>query len=278
MTAALVASLIAAAVAAGASAYSEYKKSEAADKAKQEAEKNVKKAEQEAADIKQKVQQHNETVNGYGTAQDVTDYAKAARSTDFKKMYTDFWDKNGDGVVDENDVDEFTYDKQVSDFYNPNRERLLGAVTKQLQGTAGGSGMAHSTYGLESIASGVADKNEQLYANALSQYNTDRNQAYQSWNDYLTQRRAQYDNLVGATNSNLSNMKGLADSYLEEQQNEFSDLMNAIIAGQNMTQAARNTAAQTGNYTADYGSSAAAGANAFGTVYTATAPTNKNAF
>ena len=275
----LIVAGVAAAVAAGASAYSEYNKSKAASNAKSQANQNAANAQQWADNLVKTVQLHNASTSGYGTAQDAANYADAVRGTNYIDLYNQFWDKNGDGIVDDSDISEFSYNKSVEDFMNPNKERLLGALTKQLQGTAAGSGMAHSTYGLQNIANGVADKNEMLYANALSQYNSDRQFAYQNWNDYLTQKREQYNNLVGATTSNMEQLKGLADSFLEEQQDEFSDLMNAYIAGQNMVQGAQNTAAQTGNYTFDLGSVIGNGANAFGTLYGATASTgNKNAF
>lgn len=274
---ALIGSLIVGAIVAGASAYSEYKANESAKDAKEEARKQAEKQEEWAKQLISLVQQHNATTNGYGTLEDVQKYRDAVNKTDYLSFFNSFYDKDGDGVAD--DVDEFNYGKSVEDFLNPNREKLIGEVAKRTQAMAGGSGMGRSYDGVRAIASDVADKNEQLYSNALSQYNSDRDFAYKSWTDYLTKKREQYNDLVGAVNNNNNQLKDLADAYLKEQQDEFSNLINAQLAGNGVVTNAYNTVNATGNYTTDYGKIVGNGVNAFGTVYGATANTkNTNQF
>ena len=40
-------------------------------------------------------------------------------------MYSDFYDKNNDGIIDDEDIEEFNYGKSKEDFYNKNAEKIL---------------------------------------------------------------------------------------------------------------------------------------------------------
>lgn len=260
----LIAAGITAAVVAGATAYSEYKASEAASEAKKAAQENAEATRAWAEKLIQDVQEHNKNTSGYGTAQDVENYGNATRNTDYVDMYNKFWDKDGDGKAD--DPDEFNYNKSIDDFLNPNRDKLIGTVAKNTLSSAFGGGMGRSWDGANQMATAVADKNEQLYANALNEYKGDREFAYKSWSDFLQRKREQYNDLVGATKDNNDALKGLADEYLAEQRDEFSNLVNAQIAAQNMVTGANNTVANTGNYTYDYAKPIVNGVAAFGAV------------
>lgn len=270
----LIATGILAAATAAATAYSEHKKSEAAKDAKEEARKNAEEYTKWAQNLINQVTAHNATINGYGSSQDVQNYKDAVSKTDYLDMYNKFWDKDGDGIAD--DPSEFEYNKSVEDFLNPNRDKLVGEIAKKTQGMAAGAGMGRSYDGAMAVGRDIADKNEQLYANALTQYNGDREFAYKSWSDYLTQKRNQYNDLIGAVQGNNNQLKDLADAYLKEQQDEFSNLINAQMAAQGVVVNGNNTVAQTGNYTTDYGAIVGNGVNAFGTMYQATAKPTSN--
>lgn len=261
--------VIVGAIVAGASlassAYSNYKANEAAKDAKNEAKKQAAEYAKWANELVNEVSRHNATTNGYGTLADVGNYRDVVNKLDYEAMYNKFWDRNGDGIAD--DPDEFNYGKNVEDFYNPNRQKLIDNVALKTMGAALGAGGGRSTDAAIQVGNAVADKNEQLYSNALNAYNSDREFAYKSWSDYLTQRRNQYNDLVGATNSNVELLKGLADSYLEEQQNEFSNLINAKMAAQGVVVNGNNAVNATGNYTPDYGQTVGNAVNAFGTMY-----------
>lgn len=250
-----------------ASAYSNNKASEAAREAKDEARKQSAEYAKWSQELVNEVSRHNANTNGYGTLEDVGNYRDAVKKLDYEGMYNKFWDRNGDGIAD--DPEEFNYGKTVDDFYNPNRQKLIDNVALKTMGAALGAGGGRSTDAAIQVGNAVADKNEQLYSNALNAYNSDREFAYKSWADYLTQRRNQYNDLVGSTKSNVELLKGLADSYLEEQQNEFSNLINAKMAAQGVVVNGNNAVNATGNYTPDYGQAIGNAANAFGTMYQA---------
>lgn len=262
---ALIAGAIVAGVTAAASAYSDYKNRKAADAAKEEARQQAAEYAKWAENLVKEVQAHNRNTNGYGTAQDVQDYRDVASKLDYVDMYNKFWDKDGDGIAD--DPDEFNYDKTVEDFYNPNRQKLVDNVALKTMGSALGAGSGRSTDAAIQVGNAVADKNEQLYNNALSAYNSDREFNYKKWSDYLTQRRQQYNDMVGSVNNNVELLKGLADAYLTEQQNEFSNLINAKMAAQGVVVNGNNAVNATGNYTTDYGAMVGNSVNAFGTTY-----------
>ena len=61
----------------------------------------------------------------YATKEDLDNYLNNIRNTSYMDMYSDFYDKNNDGIIDDEDIEEFNYDKSKEDFYNKNAEKIL---------------------------------------------------------------------------------------------------------------------------------------------------------
>lgn len=251
--------IMAVAGAAGA-AISEYNESSAAGRAKSDARKNEEQVRQWAESLKKQVKDHYDSTRDlYGTEQDVKNYQDLARNTDFGDVFNEFYDLDGDGVAD---TESFSFDKTAGDYYNENSQKIIGDVMKKAQGTAAAAGMGRSYDGLNSMIQAGIDKDEQLWNDAQANYRADRGQAYSEWNGYMQQKNAQYNALVNAMSGDLSVAKDLATMYQTNAQNEFEDLMNADIAGQQAVQTAAQTTASTGNDTFDWGKILTGGASA----------------
>lgn len=244
--------LIAMGIAAGAGIASNVANYFSAKDAKKAAMENEEKTRQWAQGLKDSVRQHYDQSRGlYGTEQDVQDYLDKVRGYDQEKLYNEFYDLDGDGVAD---TEKFEFGGSVDDYYNKNSEKIIGDVMRKAQGVAAGQGMGRSYDALQGMLQAGIDKDEQMWQDANSNYNQARNQAYSEWNSYLNQKNNQYNAIVQAMQGDLSASQGLAQMFQTNAQNEFEDLMNAEIAGQNAVQGAANTTANTGNYTFDLGS------------------------
>jgi hypothetical protein len=138
------------------------------------------------------------------------------------------------------DFDEFDYDKTVDDFYNPNKDKIIDATAKTTQQTASGSGIGRGTGAATAIATDVADKNEALYNDALTQYNTDKASEYQEYSDYIDKNQNKLNALSQATNTQITNLGTVANAVSENEQNEFEDTLGA----QQNANTAYNTAKQ----------------------------------
>lgn len=247
----VTAALIAGGLALGMGAIDAISGSRAASKSKSAAKAAEAETREWAQGIKDKTAQHYAETEGlYGSEEDVQKYLDKARGMDMEALYNEFYDLDGDGKAD---VDSFSFDKSAEDYVNANREKILGDVMKKAQGVAAGAGMGRSYDGLAKMISDAEDKDEQLWNDANSQYNQARSQAYQEWNSFLQQKNNQYNAIVNAMNGDLSAMKGIADMFQQHEEDEFSDLMNAEIAGHNAVQNAQNTTMNTGNYTTNFG-------------------------
>lgn len=138
------------------------------------------------------------------------------------------------------DFDEFDYDKTVDDFYNPNKDKIIDATAKTTQQTASGAGIGRGTGAATKIATDVADKNEALYNDALTQYNTDKASEYQEYSDYIDKNQNKLNALSQATNTQITNLGTVANAVSENEQNEFEDTLGA----QQNANTAYNTAKQ----------------------------------
>ena len=166
----------------------------------------------------------------YATKEDLDNYLNNIRNTSYMDMYSDFYDNNNDGKIDDEDIEEFNnYNKSKEDFYNKNAEKILGNTMNVSQGAAASKGMGRSYDGLAKMTKDVIDKDEELWNEAQDEYIEDYNQKYKTWSDYLTQKSNQYNAYLNAYNSDLSLQKGLADMYSTGEANEFQDLLNVNL-------------------------------------------------
>ena len=123
-------------------------------------------------------------------------------------------------LVADYDPNEFVYDAEdfdnnynVDDYYAPNREALIEKTGDAVQARAAGAGIGRGTGAANQIATAVADKNEDLYKDALAAMNQDRQFAYNLWNAKIQQGQNRLNQLKNAKDTQLSLYGGLAEDF-----------------------------------------------------------------
>lgn len=123
-------------------------------------------------------------------------------------------------LVEGYDPNEFVYDYEdfddnydVNDYYAPNREALIEKTGDAVQARAAGAGIGRGTGAANQIATAVADKNEDLYKDALAAMNQDRQFAYNLWNAKIQQGQNRLNQLKNAKDTQLSLYGGLAEDF-----------------------------------------------------------------
>ena len=150
--------------------------------------------------------------NSVGTQQDVDTYQDLVHNYDPNEFVYDF--------------DEFNYDKDVDDFYAPNKQAIIDKTADQLQHTAAGAGIGRGTGAANQIATGVAEKNESLYKDALNAYNQDRQFAYQIWNSNIQNQQNKLNQLRSAKDAQMAMYGNLANDFQEWNQNKIQQQMD----------------------------------------------------
>lgn len=118
------------------------------------------------------------------------------------------------------------YGKTVNDFVNPYYDQIIKATSDQLQHTAAGAGLGRGTGAALNIATGVAQKEDELYKTALDQYNRDRSQAYTEYSDYIKNKQAELDALNKAKAYQMDLYGSLAKDYYDTMDSEQTSKMN----------------------------------------------------
>lgn len=162
------------------------------------------------AQMKSEIDKYYSTA-GIGTSDDVTAYKNALQSYNPDDYVYNFGD--------------FSYGKDVSDFYDPNKDAIIKNATDAVSQSAAGSGVGRGTGAANAIATAAADKNEELYKDALSAYNSDRSEAYSEYSGYITAMQNKLNALNTGAQYNISNLGSLASDYETTQQNKISDTL-----------------------------------------------------
>ena len=194
---------------------------------------NLKTVEAQNASISSAIKDYyaNNSIAANTSSSDVGAYYKALREYNPSDYVYDFG--------------EFDYGKTVDDFYNPNKDKIIDATAKTTQQMASGAGIGRGTGAATAIATDVAEKNEELYKDALSQFNTDRAQNYTEYSDYIDKNQKKLDALSNATNTQLTNLGTVSSAVTANEQNEFEDTLGAQQAGYaayNTTKSAKDSA------------------------------------
>lgn len=173
-------------------AQSEREKREILEKAAQQLNTSVE-------DLRQKLRDYYEQNSSIGTQKDVEAYQQ---------------------LISEYDPNEFVYEAEdfdnnynVDDYYAPNREALIEKTGDAVQARAAGAGIGRGTGAANQIATAVADKNEELYKDALEAMNQDRQFAYNLWNAKIQQGQNRLNQLKNAKDTQLSLYGGLAEDF-----------------------------------------------------------------
>jgi hypothetical protein len=142
-------------------------------------------------------------------------------------------------LVHSYDPNEFVYDApefedkfDVNDYYAANKDAIIDKVADTIQHRAAGQGVGRGTGAANSIATGVAEKNEELYKDALAARNADRQFAYSLWQANILNARNRLKDLQEGKNTQLTLYGGLAKDYEDWQNANFQTQLD--IEKQNM--------------------------------------------
>lgn len=136
-------------------------------------------------------------------------------------------------LVDTYDPNEFVYDApefednfDVNDYYAANKEAIINKVADTLQHKAAGQGIGRGTGAANSIATGVAEKNEDLYKDALAAKNQDRQFAYNLWQTNIQNAQSRLKALQEGRQYQMGLYGSLADDYQNWQKAKFQTNMD----------------------------------------------------
>jgi gas vesicle protein len=131
-------------------------------------------------------------------------------------------------LIDNYDPNEFVYDApefndnfDVNDYYAANKDAIINKTADAIQARAAGQGIGRGTGAANAIATGVAEKNEELYKDALAARNSDRNFAYSLWQANIKNAQDKLRSLQEGTNTQLSLYGNLAEDYQNWQNAKF---------------------------------------------------------
>jgi len=147
-----------------------------------------------------------------GTAEDKLKYQELAHGFDPNEFVYDYED--------------FDNNYDVNDYYAANRQAIIDKTSDQLQATAAGAGIGRGTGAANQIATGVANKNEELYRDALQAMNQDRQFAYNLWNSQIQLGQDRLNQLRSAKEAQLSLYGNLAQDYQQWNQEKAQAYMD----------------------------------------------------
>lgn len=164
-------------------------------------------------DVIKQIDEYYAQRGSLGTKQDANEYTSAIHGYNPEDFVYDF--------------DEFKYDKTKEDFLNPYYNQIIGDAAQKAQGSAAGAGMGRSTWAAQNIARAVAQKEDELYKTAMSEYNTDRNQAYKEYSDAITRNQERLNSLREGNQYKMGLQGNLAQDYFNAQDQAMSDKLKA---------------------------------------------------
>lgn len=190
-------------------AYDSYKTREAKEKARKELKKLGLESDASYATMLQNLTDYYANRNSLGTAEDAQTYKELIQGYDPNDYVYDF--------------DKFEYNKTADDFINPYRDKIIKGTTDALQHTAAGAGLGRGTGAALNIAKGVADKDQELYNAAYSQYTDDRNTSYTQWSDYINKMQQKLDAMRQGYTTKVSMLGDLSDDFYKVQDEQMAD-------------------------------------------------------
>ena len=193
-------------------AYDSYKTRQAKEKARKELKKLGLESDASYATMLQDLTDYYANRNTLGTAEDAKTY----------KELIQIYDPN-DFVYDFDTENPWEYKKTVEDFYNPYRDKIIKGTSDALQHTAAGAGLGRGTGAALNIAQGVADKDQELYNTAYSQFADDRNTSYNQWSDYINKMQNKLNTLQQGYNTQVSMLGDLSDDFYKVQDAQMAD-------------------------------------------------------
>lgn len=136
-------------------------------------------------------------------------------------------------LIDTYDPNEFVYDApefednfDVNDYYAANKDAIINKTADAIQARAAGQGVGRGTGAANAIATGVAEKNEDLYKDALAARNQDRQFAYSLWQANIQNAQNRLKSLQEGKNTQMSLYGSLAEDYQNWQNSKFQTQMD----------------------------------------------------
>ena len=160
---------------------------------------------------------------------DIDEYYKQRGSLgskeDVNKFKSDITGYNPEDYAYE--FDDFKYDKTKEDFLNPYYSRIIGDTADSIQHTAAGAGLGRGTGAALNIAKGTAEKSDELYKTAMSEFNADRDFNYKKYSDAIKNNQARLDALRQGQQYKIGLEGDLAQDYFNTQDSAMSDKLKA---------------------------------------------------
>jgi hypothetical protein len=131
-------------------------------------------------------------------------------------------------LISEYDPNEFVYDApefednyNVDDYYAANRDAIIDKVADSIQHRAAGQGVGRGTGAANAIATGVTEKNEELYKEALAARNADRQFAYSLWQANIQNAQNRLKSLQEGKQYQMGLYGNLAEDFQNWQNSQF---------------------------------------------------------
>lgn len=121
----------------------------------------------------------------------------------------------------------------VEDYLNPAKDAVLSDIRKQVQGSAAGAAMGHSSGAAEAIGKAVLDKSEQFYNDAYNRMKEERSFDYGAYTDYINQQQKRLDSMQQGYRTQLETLRG--DIQFDQQQTDAT-LANRLSLGNAIAQ------------------------------------------
>jgi hypothetical protein len=136
-------------------------------------------------------------------------------------------------LIDTYDPNEFVYDApefednfNVNDYYAANKDAIIDKTADAIQARAAGQGVGRGTGAANAIATGVAEKNEELYKDALAARNQDRQFAYSLWQANIQNAQNRLKSLQEGRNTQMSLYGNMAEDYQNWQNAKFQNQLD----------------------------------------------------
>lgn len=123
------------------------------------------------------------------------------------------------------DIGQFNYNKTKEDFLNPYYSRIIGDTAETIQHTAAGAGLGRGTGAALDIAKGVAEKSDELYRTASSDWKDDRQFSYQMFQDAISNNQNRLNALRDSVQYKLGLQGSLASDYYNTMDARQADIL-----------------------------------------------------
>lgn len=200
-------STIGGALGLGMGLFSAYEQAESEKERKRIIKKAAKEMNASYDDIKRMFEQYKTDNPSIGRQSDVENYRDLIDNYDPSEF--EYNEKNL-GVPTTFDSSEFD---DIDKWYAPNKQAIIDKTADSIQHRAAGMGIGRGTGAANMIATGVAEKNEDLYKDALQARNADRQFAYSLWQTNIQNAQNRLKSLQEGKRTQMDLYGNLAEDF-----------------------------------------------------------------